>query len=66
MCNAPSRGSLVLVAEVAGGHARHALEELDVDRRVGDVHLAGDAGDGFVGVLEVVLDAVTNEVTPKV
>ena len=57
MCNGPSRGPLVLVAEMAGGHACHALEKLDEERRVGEVHLVGDVGDGFVGVLEVNLDA---------
>ena len=66
MCNVPLRCRF----GVSGGNgwesACHALEELDEERRVGEVHLFGDSGDWFVGVLEVYLDAVTNEVTPKV
>jgi len=47
----------VSVLVFPGGEARHALEELGEERRVGEVHLVADGGDGLVGVHQVNLDA---------
>lgn len=45
------------LAELAWGHARHALEEFGEKRLVGEIHIIADAGDGLLGVQQVNLYA---------